>query len=239
MNNPSINGAAVMFDNFKWCKNLVKVTGPYVTEVLHQAFRGCVNLTEAIFPRVTGVYGEAFDYCENLVSTTLPRVRLIKRLAFIHCDALRHITLHPDAVAEPHAFIGCTTLALFARCAGFELNTGDYLNPNNYLNEQLDPTVGITRYLKWRCEYDVQQQSFQTHIQLLTLSRWYLPSSKLVWNMVTWKWEVRRARPVDPVTAFMFEHEDVATYILLFFERGENDLRGASHESLLELRLMS
>eukprot|EP00520_Triparma_pacifica_P011447 CAMPEP_0118646868 /NCGR_PEP_ID=MMETSP0785-20121206/8297_1 /TAXON_ID=91992 /ORGANISM="Bolidomonas pacifica, Strain CCMP 1866" /LENGTH=60 /DNA_ID=CAMNT_0006538913 /DNA_START=81 /DNA_END=260 /DNA_ORIENTATION=- len=40
---------------------------------------------------------------------------------------------------------------VLATCACFELNTDDYDE-----DEDLDPTVAITHYLKWRCENDRQ-----------------------------------------------------------------------------------
>ena len=145
------------YEAFEWSKNLWKVTATCASGVHAGAFRGCENLNEAILP-CANIGNGSFENCSKLTNVRLPNATSIGRYAFEDCFALRHITLHPNFNIVEVAFFRSLLLEVLATSAGFELDTGD-----EFKDGTLNPTVAITRYLKWRCENDRQKDVFHTY----------------------------------------------------------------------------
>jgi len=96
--------------------------------------------------QVWNIVGITFSGCSNLVKVTAPFVEKVGEEAFNWVYNLRHVKLCPDVVVKPKALICCLSMRVLAASVGFELDTGDRLGSGN----RNDPTVGITRFAKWR-----------------------------------------------------------------------------------------
>jgi len=110
----------------------------------------------------------AFMRCSNLVKVTAPFVEEVRVGAFSEVYNLRHVTLGPNAVVKPKAFAWCLSLEVIAAAVGFELDTGNrVVLPGGNWN---DPTVGITRFAKWRNQMDDNKEHYKVAMGMFELA---------------------------------------------------------------------
>jgi len=132
--------------------------------------------------------------------------------AFEGAYNLRHVTIGPDdVVIRPREFFCCFSLEVIAASFGFELDTGDrFVFGSGNWN---DPTVGITRFAKWRNQMDEKKECYQeyykTAIVMLELANTPLHGH-----------EGMRATTEDSVWAILAESGRNMANFILFFELG-------------------
>jgi hypothetical protein len=213
------------------CGNLWKITAPFVEEVGRHAFESCENLVEVVLPNVNMANNFAFNSCHSVHKVALPNTRSIGMYAFALCRNLRHITIHPDVeIDEECTFIRCYSLEVLAASANFEIDTGD----KNSIIGTNDPTVGITRYLKWRTESDTtRKECFYTYAIMFKLCE-VDKDDPLA--------PPPRAFPNDKIMKFLVEYGEggIARTLLPFLPggtEGKGDLRSATKAELLAVAL--
>ena len=209
--------------------NLLKIVAPFIKEVGPSVFQHCENLVEVVLPNVDMVNCYAFHSSSSLRKVALPIARSIGVHAFKDCYDLRHITLHPDVEVDKCAFLHCLSLEVLAASTNFEIDTGD----KEQYGPSIDPTRGITRYLKWRNKSDAARKDrMYTYMAMITLCEHDEDDPNA---------PPPRAKPNDPVAKFLAEcgEEGIVRSILSFFgeTRGKGDLRGATKAELLGVGL--
>ena len=150
---------------FNGCVNLWKISAPFVEKVGRYAFYLCKGVVEVFLPNVNTVNLRAFHSCVRLCKVALPSAKLICDFAFAYCFDLRNISFHPEIFVGWHAFSRCLSLEVLAASADFEVDTGGDVDAGNNA-----PTVGITRYIKWRNESDfIRKECLYTYKAMITL----------------------------------------------------------------------
>jgi len=165
----------------------------------------------------------------NLVKVTAHFVEEVSYGAICGTFNLRHVVISPDVVVYPGTFVGVDLLQILAVSVGFKVDTGEKVRcgPSNWN----DPTVGITRYLKWRMQMDFNKGELKTIMSLLQLA-----NTPLNGNFVG-----MRATTDDPLWEFLAgrgrDISELESSFKFGAKRGEGDLRGASKKKLLKLGL--
>ena len=100
---------------FKNCKQLEKITFPYITEgyVPEKCFEACTKLKHIkLSDNIDSVYKQAFAFCTNLQEIVLPKkIRNIGERAFWGCYSLEKINLQQSIdFIGIEAFRGCNKL---------------------------------------------------------------------------------------------------------------------------------
>jgi len=121
------------------------------------------------------------------------------------------------------AFVQCLTLEILATASNFSIDTGDKWGGQN------NPTVGITRFLKWRNQMDVNKEVFKITMSLLELCNRRDETGSV------------RASTEDPWLGFLAgPARDLAKHVLSFKlgeKRGKGDMERANKAKLLEVGL--
>jgi len=209
-------------DLLRECYNLSVVELQHVTVVGSDAFLNNTNIVEFILPHLTTCHSNTFAFCDNLLKFDAPSVTCLGTRAFDGCHRLRDVRIRSDATVFGSAFFRCFSLEVIAAAAGFNLDSGE-------IDErfgQVDPTVGLTRFVRWRIKMDRNKEIFKTTQCMLTLSNTQDEGAGTL-----------RATTNDPIMDFLSGPARSLAGLVLSFKLGvkvgRGDMRKASKAKLL------